>query len=482
MSPSSKGFLEAAYQVLREAGRPLHGRDIVQVCLERGLWETEALDPYISGSTTLYAEISRRPNQRGFTMLGKAMFGLKEWRRAQDMADPIPVSPSHIDDQQGVKTIEVIMPLLAMYADYEIPLLLVLSELPNGQGSPAEVLRRFWARFQALIPPDYLVRVKPKGNSDLKWENIVRWTRNSLVRRGLMGAPAYGIWAITDAGRAHLAQAGATESHTGQTAQHRDPPVSPLKLDPAPKAPEINRDPEGGELSLQAFLECLHAFLEPLSREAGIKATVKAPADRFVQVFIPSPADCHYEIAVHARKIEVGLHFESSLDANHEHLAWFLAHESELRQVRSDLRVEKWGANRARIYLELPKGSLSVILALACVLYLKELIQATLPILRLAPVLQPKQPRADARPGAPSGVHAIADALVDGIRDFLHGRASRPTDERLCDWVNFCYEFGLYREGCDLFALVDPSQVNQWYYERTRRLAKVCAMKVAGQA
>ena len=68
------------------------------------------------------------------------------------------------------------------------------------------------------------------------------------------------------------------------------------------------------------------------------------------------------------------------------------------------------------------------------------------------------------------------------MRDFLNGRSGRPSDERLCDWVNFCYEFGLFREGRDLFRLIDPSQVNDWYYERARRLARVCAMKVAGQA
>ena len=83
---------------------------------------------------------------------------------------------------------------------------------------------------------------------------------------------------------------------------------------------------------------------------------------------------------------------------------------------------------------------------------------------------------------APTGAHATLDSQVVAIRAFLNGRASRPSDERLCDWVNFCYEFGLYREGRDLFRLVDPSQVNEWYYERAKRLARVCAMKVAGHA
>ena len=79
MSPSGRGFLDAAYQILKEAGHPMHGREIVQACLERGLWATDAVDPNIAGTTTLYSEIRRQPNKRGFTMLGKGQFGLKEW-------------------------------------------------------------------------------------------------------------------------------------------------------------------------------------------------------------------------------------------------------------------------------------------------------------------------------------------------------------------------------------------------------------------
>lgn len=82
---------------------------------------------------------------------------------------------------------------------------------------------------------------------------------------------------------------------------------------------------------------------------------------------------------------------------------------------------------------------------------------------------------------SPSPV-ALFDSQIASIRSFLNGRADRPNDERLCDWVNFCYEFGLFREGRDLFRLVDPSQVNEWYYERAKRLARVCTMKVAGLA
>ncbi len=81
-----------------------------------------------------------------------------------------------------------------------------------------------------------------------------------------------------------------------------------------------------------------------------------------------------------------------------------------------------------------------------------------------------------------TGPHAILDAHIKAMRDFLAGRASRPSDEKLCDWVHFCYTFELYREAGALFQLVDPAQVDRWQYERTKRLAAICHMKTTGRA
>jgi len=36
--------------------------------------------------------------------------------------------------------------------------------------------------------------------------------------------------------------------------------------------------------------------------------------------------------------------------------------------------------------------------------------------------------------------------------------------------VQFCYDFGLYKEGQELFSLITPDQVNDWYYDRTKKL------------
>jgi hypothetical protein len=73
----------------------------------------------------------------------------------------------------------------------------------------------------------------------------------------------------------------------------------------------------------------------------------------------------------------------------------------------------------------------------------------------------------------------LLSAQVAEIRAFLFGRTdNRPSDEKLCDWIYFCYTFELYTEARDLFPLIDPAQVNAWYFERTRKLAKICAMRV----
>ena len=68
-------------------------------------------------------------------------------------------------------------------------------------------------------------------------------------------------------------------------------------------------------------------------------------------------------------------------------------------------------------------------------------------------------------------VHILAyNSKVESINRVLEGVNSLPTDEILCDWVQFCYDFGLYKEGQELFSLITPDQVNDWYYDRTKKL------------
>ena len=80
-----------------------------------------------------------------------------------------------------------------------------------------------------------------------------------------------------------------------------------------------------------------------------------------------------------------------------------------------------------------------------------------------------------------NGYDQILETKISTINQVLDGTAHVPSDEVLCDWVNFCYDFGLYTEGWMLFALVVPGQVNSWYYERTKKIARLCSLRTTGK-
>jgi hypothetical protein len=75
----------------------------------------------------------------------------------------------------------------------------------------------------------------------------------------------------------------------------------------------------------------------------------------------------------------------------------------------------------------------------------------------------------------------ILEVHVDSIRQVLSGSIDIPSDEMLCDWIHFCYDFGLYKEGQMLFSFVTSEHVNPWYYERTKKLARLCSIRLAAK-
>jgi hypothetical protein len=367
MARTGKGFLEAAYQVLVEAGQPMHGREIVQECLARGLWETSAFDPVLSGTTTLYSEVQRRPNLRGFTALGRGMFGLREWQGAG---------------------------------------------LESGSHEPH-------------------IGTVPGGPS---------------------GPSADGSEPVS----------------SNRRAQDDAGPISPRTET---------------EISRTAFIQQLSVSLGRLLAERGQDGAVKIARDNIVQARFAKFPGCHFEYRLHASSsVEVGLHFESGKAQNYSGMEVFRSHKDALAGVLGEqLRVEKWGDNWARVVYVLPKPTLTAVIAADHAARLHRLIVESLPILAEAYAELPV-PGGSPRQSTAAGFHVVIDARVGEVRAFLAGRAQRPSDERLCDWIHLCYEFELYHEGRDLFPLVDPSQVNPWYYERARRLAKVCAIRTAGEA
>jgi len=77
---------DAAYEVLREAGVPLHVRDLTERMVASGRWVTQGLTPHDTVSAILGTEIVRRGTGSRFIRRGPNVFDL---RRADDAAPPV---------------------------------------------------------------------------------------------------------------------------------------------------------------------------------------------------------------------------------------------------------------------------------------------------------------------------------------------------------------------------------------------------------
>ena len=244
-------------------------------------------------------------------------------------------------------------------------------------------------------------------------------------------------------------------------------------------------------LAKRDFLTHLAGLLADRLAEEGMDEFIVAyrPSRYFIQVLSRRFVGSHYEVALNRDFHELGLHFEAVGSANYSRMSVFLPSLAETSTALGEpLHAEASGQNWARIYLRLPSSDLGEALAEDYARRLVRMAKLTAGTLEQAYAAEPapalpQQKRETATHKAPGETQQriLADQIA-AIRQFLRGRSpARPSDDMLCDWVRFCYSFELYAEGKQLFQLVDPSQVNPWYYERTKRLAKVCEIKTQGQ-
>ena len=108
--------------------------------------------------------------------------------------------------------------MFTQHADYIVPLLRLLADLPGGAGTREEVLNQFLQRFRSEIPQDHFQLV-PSGGEE-RWSKHLGWTNWDLKNLGMTDAPERGVWRITEAGRDWLSEhPGAT--HLGGPPQRR---------------------------------------------------------------------------------------------------------------------------------------------------------------------------------------------------------------------------------------------------------------------
>ncbi|MBN1874641.1 MAG: winged helix-turn-helix domain-containing protein [Anaerolineae bacterium] len=250
------------------------------------------------------------------------------------------------------------------------------------------------------------------------------------------------------------------------------------KSTPAPQTATV---PEV-ELTRSEFLDTVLASLTD-KLPVGIRIQEKNIPNNVRQLSCPAPRS-HYELRLGKRYTELGLHFEGKPEINLQLLDQMRLRLDRLREhYEETLHAESWGKHRTRVYLEYPLSPYTPATARKLAEDWLRFVNATLPLLKEAlaslGVTQKtgKRPKVDAK--EIETLTEILERELRVIRAYLNGdHTLAPSDEKLCDWVQFCYNFELFEEGSGIFKLIRPTEVNAWLYERARKLARICELRL----
>jgi restriction system protein len=106
-------YIEAAYSILKQAGKPLHYRELTRIAIERGLVQPEGLTPEASMAARLSVEIKRGKAEGRFIRLGPGTFGLRELGGEQNSGG---LQSDHHSDRR------VRVPLFPLYSEVRLVL------------------------------------------------------------------------------------------------------------------------------------------------------------------------------------------------------------------------------------------------------------------------------------------------------------------------------------------------------------------------
>lgn len=229
----------------------------------------------------------------------------------------------------------------------------------------------------------------------------------------------------------------------------------------------------------QTILDRLGHQLPP-----GVTIRTAPPEANHRQLTCPAPRS-HYELWLTKNQFEIAIHFEGNRDINLKLLDQMRLRAETIEQTLGETPyIEPWGKNWARVYLKRPEATLDAATAHRLADDWLRFIHATLPVLEDAVAasgmsVRSRKPRQRTKDEDLTAAKAILEKKIATIRVYLHGNpTAAPSDEVLCDWVRFCYDFEFFDEGAQLFKLIRPNEVNAWLYERTRRFARICEMRV----
>jgi len=364
--------------------------------------------------------------------------------------------------------------MLEAFSDFLVPLMRILDGLPNQAGHTVDVLLLFEQTYRQQIVPQQYTK-NQSGN--VRWEHNVHWSREKLKLLGFIDAPRRGIWRLTEKGHLWLAEhPEATHLSAYQPKFQRKNRTAP----PFPtRYPVINQMISGGEF-LAALQQNLPGPLQPIIGSVFYEFVQRS---NYLQIRLAGFSGCHYQIILRRGKHEIALHFESSAERSQARLRGFKPHLDALSQSlkipvqAGNLQSRGW----TQVWIEKQAQPLSLDLADEFANLVSRFVASTYPILQIIYGSNVKIHRRSVDKENltdTSFMYRTLDLEVENIQSYLQGRSAlQPSDEKLCDWVNFCYTFAMYAEGKDLFSLVSGSEVHPWYYERTRKIARVCETK-----
>ena len=365
--------------------------------------------------------------------------------------------------------------MLEVFSDFLVPLMKILDGLPNRGGYTENIILLFEQNYRDQIVPHQFTK---NQSGKIRWEHNVRWSREKLKLLGLIDAPQRGIWRLTEKGHQWLVE---------------HPNFTHLSIEKPKSKPKNNM--------VQSSLTQKTKMVEPISQgefltalqenlSSSLQSVIGSVFHEFVQrsnyfqIRLAGFSGCHYEIILRQGKHEIALHFESSAERSQARLQGFEPHLEALNQsLKMPVLSGNFG-NRGwtQVHIEKPVQPLSHELVKTYVDLVEQFMAVTFPILQkiyanegsIRRLSSDKGNFADASP-----LHQVLDQEIETIQAYLQGRSSQQiNDEKLCDWVNFCYTLKLYSEGKDLFSLVSGLDVNPWYYERTKKISKACEQKI----
>ncbi|MFC1993105.1 winged helix-turn-helix domain-containing protein [Chloroflexota bacterium] len=88
----SLSFIEAAHEILKQAGKPLKADEITSIALQNKLLSTSGKTPTATMSAQLYVDMVRKGRDSRFVKEGKGKFGLTEWSSSHT----VPSVPSRL--------------------------------------------------------------------------------------------------------------------------------------------------------------------------------------------------------------------------------------------------------------------------------------------------------------------------------------------------------------------------------------------------